>query len=113
MLFGCDVAVRRCGVHQAMVSDGGALLDGRAHHRCRRASRREGPWQHDARDCQSADDAMKVATARGFSFIELVVSMAIMLAITGSMFGLVDSARTVFGIDLERADMQQRARVSM
>ena len=56
---------------------------------------------------------MKVDTARGFSFIELVVSMAIMLAVTSSMFGLVDSARTVFEIDLERADMQQRARVSM
>lgn len=56
---------------------------------------------------------MKVGTARGFSFIELVVSMAIMLAVTSSMFGLVDSARIVFEIDLERADMQQRARVSM
>ena len=56
---------------------------------------------------------MKVGTPRGFSFIELVVAMAIMLAVTSSMFGLVDSARTVFEIDLERADMQQRARVSM
>ena len=56
---------------------------------------------------------MNVGTPRGFSFIELVVSMAIMLAVTSSMFGLVDSARTVFEIDLERADMQQRARVSM
>ena len=56
---------------------------------------------------------MNVGTARGFSLIELVVSMAIMLAVTISMFGLVDSARTVFEIDLERADMQQRARVSM
>src|SRR5688500_18609360 len=48
----------------------------------------------------------------GFSFVELVVSMAIMLAVAGSMFGFVDSARHVFEIDLERADMQQRARVS-
>jgi prepilin-type N-terminal cleavage/methylation domain-containing protein len=56
---------------------------------------------------------MNVGTRRGFSFIELVVSMAIMLAVTGSMFGLVDSARTVFAVDLERADMQQRARVSI
>ena len=38
--------------------------------------------------------------------------MAIMLAVMGSVFGLVDSARSVFEIDLERADMQQRARVS-
>jgi prepilin-type N-terminal cleavage/methylation domain-containing protein len=56
---------------------------------------------------------MNVDTARGFSFIELVVSMAIMLVVTSSMFALVDSARTVFEIDLERGDMQQRARVSM
>jgi hypothetical protein len=38
--------------------------------------------------------------------------MAIMLAVMGSVFGLVDSARSVFELDLERADMQQRARVS-
>ena len=56
---------------------------------------------------------MTVGTARGFSLIELVVSMAIMLAVTSSMFALVDSARTVFEIDLERGDMQQRARVSL
>jgi prepilin-type N-terminal cleavage/methylation domain-containing protein len=51
--------------------------------------------------------------ARGFTFIELIVSMAIMLAVMSSMFGIVDSARTVFEIDLERSDMQQRARVSL
>jgi hypothetical protein len=55
---------------------------------------------------------MNVGSARGFSFVELVVSMAIMLSVAGSMFGLVDSARTVFDVDLERADMQQRMRVS-
>lgn len=56
---------------------------------------------------------MKHGTARGFSFIELVVSMAIMLAITGSMFELVQAARHAFEVDLERAEMQQRMRVSM
>lgn len=50
---------------------------------------------------------------RGLTFVELVVSMAIMLAVTGSMFAFVHSAQHVFEIDLERADMQQRARVSM
>ena len=39
--------------------------------------------------------------------------MAIMLAVASSMFGFVNSARHVFEVDLERADMQQRARVSM
>jgi hypothetical protein len=49
---------------------------------------------------------------RGFSFIELVVSMAIMLSVIGSTLVLVDSARRVFEVDLERSDMQQRARAS-
>jgi hypothetical protein len=39
--------------------------------------------------------------------------MAIMLAVSSSLFGLINVARAVFAIDLERADMQQRARVSM
>jgi len=51
--------------------------------------------------------------AGGFTLIELVVSMAITLAVTASMFAFVHAARHVFEIDLERADMQQRARVSM
>ena len=34
--------------------------------------------------------------ARGFSFIELVVSMALLLVITSSMFDFVHSARGVF-----------------
>ena len=55
---------------------------------------------------------LRSGQARGFSFIELVVSMAIMLAVASSMFGFVQSARYVFEIDLERADMQQRARVA-
>ena len=51
--------------------------------------------------------------ARGFSFIELLVSMAIMLVVTSGMFGFIQAAQRVFDVDLERADMQQRARVSM
>ena len=52
-------------------------------------------------------------SARGFSFIELVVSMALMLVVTSSMFDFVHSARSAFEIDLERADMQQRSRVTL
>ena len=55
---------------------------------------------------------MNSRRACGFSFVELVVSMAIMLAVSAGVFGFVDAARRVFEIDLERADMQQRARVS-
>lgn len=50
---------------------------------------------------------------RGLSFVEVVVAMALLLIVTGSMFNLVNSARGVFELDLERADMHQRARVSM
>jgi prepilin-type N-terminal cleavage/methylation domain-containing protein len=56
---------------------------------------------------------MTAVTSRGFTFIELVVSIAIMLAVTASMFGFVNSARSAFATDLERADMQQRVRLSM
>ena len=110
-MSGRDCALRRGGVCQALVDDSGGLFDRSAHHRSRRAPHRKRAWQHHACHRQSQDDAM--SRHRGFSFIELVVSMAIMLAVTSSMFGFVHSARSVFEIDIERADMQQRARVSM
>ena len=56
---------------------------------------------------------MNAHTARGFSFVEVIVSMAIVLAVTGAMFGLVDSARRIVEADLERSDMHQRARVTL
>ena len=49
---------------------------------------------------------------RGFSLIELLVSMAIVLAVTAAMFGLVNPAHGVFDLELERIDMQQRVRAS-
>jgi hypothetical protein len=55
---------------------------------------------------------MTTKSVRGFSFVELVVSMAITLTVMSSMFGIINSARGIFEIDLERADMHQRARVS-
>ena len=56
---------------------------------------------------------MTLASARGFSFVELLVSLAIIVAVTASMFSFASSARTVFELGLERVDVQQRARVSM
>lgn len=56
---------------------------------------------------------LRSGPGRGFTLIELLVSMSIMLAVTASMFSFVHSARHVFELDLERSDMQQRARVAM
>ena len=56
---------------------------------------------------------MRAGACHGFSVIELVVSTAIMLAVMSGVFGLSQSARSVFEVDLERSDMHQRARVSM
>jgi len=50
--------------------------------------------------------------ARGFSLVELLVTMAITMAITSGMFSFIHSARGVFEVDLERTDIQQRARVA-
>ncbi len=50
--------------------------------------------------------------ARGFSLIELLVTMAITIAITSGMFSFINSARGAFEVDLEHTDMQQRARVA-
>jgi prepilin-type N-terminal cleavage/methylation domain-containing protein len=50
--------------------------------------------------------------ARGFSLIELLVTMAITIAITIGMFSFIHSARGIFEVDLEHTDIQQRARVA-
>ena len=44
--------------------------------------------------------------ARGFSLIELLVTMAITIAITSGMFSFIHSARGVFEVDLEHTDLQ-------
>jgi hypothetical protein len=48
----------------------------------------------------------------GFSLVEMVISVAVVLTITGAMFQLLDPAQGVFEIEVERADMQQRMRAS-
>ena len=50
--------------------------------------------------------------ARGFSLIELLVTMTIAIAIMSGMFSFIHSARGVFEVDLEHTDIQQRARVA-
>ena len=49
---------------------------------------------------------------RGFSFLEAVVAMALILAITAVAIALVSPSEAGFAAELERADMQQRVRVA-
>ncbi len=48
----------------------------------------------------------------GFSLVELMVSMAIMLGVTGTIFTLVNPSQGAFRVQPEAADMQQRMRVA-
>src|SRR5262245_1036701 len=48
----------------------------------------------------------------GFSFVEMIVAVAVVVTIAGTMFQLLDPANGVFEIEVERADMQQRGRAS-
>ena len=51
-------------------------------------------------------------TERGLALVELLVAATITLAITGALFTLMSPSHGVFEIQLDRADMQQRMRVS-
>jgi prepilin-type N-terminal cleavage/methylation domain-containing protein len=48
---------------------------------------------------------------RGFTIIEMMISMLIMVGITGVIFSLVDPGRGVYRTQPEVSDMQQRLRV--
>jgi prepilin-type N-terminal cleavage/methylation domain-containing protein len=49
---------------------------------------------------------------RGFSLIELIIAMAVMLTVTGSVFTLMNPAQGSFAAQPEVSDMQQRLRVA-
>src|SRR5687767_13095179 len=51
------------------------------------------------------------ASAAGFTIIELLISMSIMVGITAVIFSLVDPARGTYRTQPEVSDMQQRLRV--
>ena len=49
--------------------------------------------------------------ARGFTLVEMIVTMGIMVTITGVIFTMVDPSRGTFRAQPEVSDMQQRLRV--
>jgi prepilin-type N-terminal cleavage/methylation domain-containing protein len=49
---------------------------------------------------------------RGFSLIEMVVAMALMMVAVGSVFSLLNPAQGAFSTEPEVADLQQRLRVA-
>jgi hypothetical protein len=51
-------------------------------------------------------------TDGGFTVIELLISMSIMLTVTGAIFGLVNPGQGAFRVQPEVSDMQQRLRVA-
>src|SRR5215471_3040990 len=50
---------------------------------------------------------------RGFSLVELLVSMALMVTLTGGIMGLVVSGQRIARIQPEAADQQQRTRMAV
>lgn len=55
----------------------------------------------------------RLASERGFSMIEMLISTTIMVLVTGAIFGMLDPAAGSFNTQPEVSDMQQRLRVSV
>src|SRR5262245_3530789 len=54
-----------------------------------------------------------VRDSAGFTIMELMVSMAIMLVVTSAVFTLVNPAGPTFRVQPEASDLQQRLRVGV
>ena len=54
----------------------------------------------------------RAAPAEGFSLVELVISIALMLIVTATVFSIADPSRGAFQAQLESSDVQQRLRVA-
>lgn len=56
---------------------------------------------------------MSVDDEGGLTLVELLLTTAIVLAVTGAVFQLLDPARAIFQVQPELADLQQRLRVGV
>lgn len=52
-------------------------------------------------------------SSRGFTIAEMVIAVAIMLAVTGAVFALVNPAQGVFQAQSEASELQQRLRIGV
>lgn len=57
--------------------------------------------------------APRVRGTRGFSLVELVVAVGLLLTVLAALFQLLQPAQWAFATEPERADMQQRLRVAI
>jgi hypothetical protein len=55
----------------------------------------------------------RVRSDRGFTIMELLISIGLMLAVTGAIFSLVNPGQGAFQIQPEVSDLQQRLRVGV
>jgi Tfp pilus assembly protein PilW len=55
----------------------------------------------------------RAGAVRGFSLVELVVATGLLLAVTATVFAILDPAQSMFAAQTEVADMQQRLRVAV
>jgi hypothetical protein len=55
----------------------------------------------------------RLASERGFSMLEMLISTTIMVVVTGAIFGMLDPATGAFNTQPEVSDLQQRLRVGV
>jgi type II secretory pathway pseudopilin PulG len=59
-----------------------------------------------------ADSGDHLPRTNGFSLIELMLATALTLVVTAALFGVLTPAQSIFAVQEETADMQQRARAA-
>ena len=51
--------------------------------------------------------------ARGFTLVELLIAMAVMVTFSGALMSLILAGQTLARVQPEAADVQQRARIAL